>query len=176
MLATSSASSKENLPSDSSGSDTLPSWMIPTCCASQYKIDFSGLWQSASIRCRSRHASAEEAHGSRVLWHAFDTALRLIRTCPQTKSLLEVRATSQPWWATSRRNRALRIHTVQWGSAAAGRVKQTRQSAAAVSLVRGGDARVRLDPELQRFYGRKLIQKGLEKARVAVARKLGIRL
>jgi transposase len=35
---------------------------------------------------------------------------------------------------------------------------------------------VRRDPELQRFYRRKLIQKGLGKARVAVARKLGIRL
>jgi transposase len=35
---------------------------------------------------------------------------------------------------------------------------------------------VRQDPELQRFYRRKLIQKGLGKARVAVARKLGIRL
>jgi transposase len=35
---------------------------------------------------------------------------------------------------------------------------------------------VRRDPELQRFYCRKLIQKGLGKARVAVARKLGIRL
>jgi transposase len=35
---------------------------------------------------------------------------------------------------------------------------------------------VRRDPELKRFYGRKLIQKGLGKARVAVARKLGIRL
>jgi transposase len=34
----------------------------------------------------------------------------------------------------------------------------------------------RRDPELQRFYRRKLIQKGLGKARVAVARKLGIRL
>jgi len=34
---------------------------------------------------------------------------------------------------------------------------------------------VRRDPELQRFYRRKLIQKGLGKARVAVARKLGIR-
>ena len=32
------------------------------------------------------------------------------------------------------------------------------------------------DPELQRFYRRKLAQKGLGKARVAVARKLGIRL
>jgi hypothetical protein len=32
------------------------------------------------------------------------------------------------------------------------------------------------DPELKRFYRRKLIQKGLGKARVAVARKLGIRL
>jgi transposase len=32
------------------------------------------------------------------------------------------------------------------------------------------------DPELQRFYRRKLVQKGLGKARVAVARKLGIRL
>jgi transposase len=35
---------------------------------------------------------------------------------------------------------------------------------------------VRRDPELQRFYRRKLPQKGLGKARVAAARKLGIRL
>ncbi|HEV2728601.1 MAG TPA: IS110 family transposase [Terriglobales bacterium] len=35
---------------------------------------------------------------------------------------------------------------------------------------------VRRDPELKRFYRRKLQQKGLGKARVAVARKLGIRL
>jgi transposase len=35
---------------------------------------------------------------------------------------------------------------------------------------------VRKDPELHRFYQRKLIQKGLGKARVAVARKLGVRL
>jgi transposase len=35
---------------------------------------------------------------------------------------------------------------------------------------------VRKDPELQRFYRRKLVQKGLGKASVAVARKLGIRL
>ncbi len=35
---------------------------------------------------------------------------------------------------------------------------------------------VRVDPELKRFYRRKLIQKGLGKARVAAARKLGIRL
>ena len=35
---------------------------------------------------------------------------------------------------------------------------------------------VRKDPELQRFYRRKLFQKGLGKARVAAARKLGIRL
>jgi transposase len=34
----------------------------------------------------------------------------------------------------------------------------------------------RRDPELQRFYRRKLVQKGLGKARMAVARKLGIRL
>jgi transposase len=34
----------------------------------------------------------------------------------------------------------------------------------------------RKDPELQRFYRRKLVQKGLGKASVAVARKLGIRL
>jgi transposase len=32
------------------------------------------------------------------------------------------------------------------------------------------------DPELKRFYRRKLIQKGLGKARIAAARKLGIRL
>jgi len=35
---------------------------------------------------------------------------------------------------------------------------------------------VRRDPELQRFYRRKLVQKGLGKSRVAAARKLGIRL
>ena len=35
---------------------------------------------------------------------------------------------------------------------------------------------VRRDPELKRFYRRKLVQKGLGKARTAVARKLGIRL
>ncbi|MGB7492904.1 MAG: hypothetical protein WBQ61_13165, partial [Candidatus Acidiferrum sp.] len=35
---------------------------------------------------------------------------------------------------------------------------------------------VRRDPGLQRFYRRKLVQKGLGKARVAAARKLGIRL
>ena len=35
---------------------------------------------------------------------------------------------------------------------------------------------VRRDPDLQRFYRRKLSQKGLGKARVAAARKLGIRL
>ena len=35
---------------------------------------------------------------------------------------------------------------------------------------------VRRDPTLQRFYRRKLLQKGLGKARIAAARKLGIRL
>jgi transposase len=35
---------------------------------------------------------------------------------------------------------------------------------------------VRRDPELRRFYRRKLVQKGLGKSRIAAARKLGIRL
>jgi transposase len=35
---------------------------------------------------------------------------------------------------------------------------------------------VRKDPELKRFYRRKPIQKGMGKARIAAARKLGIRL
>jgi len=35
---------------------------------------------------------------------------------------------------------------------------------------------MRRDPDLQRFYRRKLVQKGLGKSRVAAARKLGIRL
>jgi transposase len=35
---------------------------------------------------------------------------------------------------------------------------------------------VRRDPELKRFYRRKLVQKGVGKARVSAARKLGIRL
>ena len=42
-------------------------------------------------------------------------------------------------------------------------------------LVAGAHA-ARRDPELRRFYRRKLVQKGLGKSRVAVARKLGIRL
>jgi transposase len=39
-----------------------------------------------------------------------------------------------------------------------------------------GTPAVRREPELQRFYRRKLIQRGFGKASVAVARKLGIRL
>jgi hypothetical protein len=39
-----------------------------------------------------------------------------------------------------------------------------------------GTHAARRDSELKRFYRRKLVQKGLGKARVAVARKLGIRL
>ncbi len=39
-----------------------------------------------------------------------------------------------------------------------------------------GQHAARRDPDLQRFYRRKLVQKGLGKARVAVTRKLGIRL
>jgi Transposase IS116/IS110/IS902 family len=35
---------------------------------------------------------------------------------------------------------------------------------------------VRRDPELKRYYRRKLVQKGMGKARIAAARKLGIRL
>jgi hypothetical protein len=35
---------------------------------------------------------------------------------------------------------------------------------------------VQQDAELKRFYRRKLVQKGMGKARVAAARKLGIRL
>jgi transposase len=35
---------------------------------------------------------------------------------------------------------------------------------------------VRRDPDLQRFYRRKVVQQGFAKARVAAARKLGIRL
>jgi hypothetical protein len=44
------------------------------------------------------------------------------------------------------------------------------------SGVRQGAHAVHRDRELQRFHRRKLVQKGLGKARVAVARKLGIRL
>ena len=58
-----------------------------------------------------------------------------------------------------------------------GQAHQAGQSDAAVSLVRGGHSRrATRSPRLGRFYRRKLQQKGLGKARVAVARKLGIRL
>jgi len=60
--------------------------------------------------------------------------------------------------------------------AATRRAQQTGKSVPAISLVRGAAHAVRRDPELQRFYRRKVVQKGFAKARVAAARKLGIRL
>lgn len=54
----------------------------------------------------------------------------------------------------------------------------TKQGSPFLRFVWGeaGAHAARRDPELQRFYRRKVVQKGLGKARVAVARKLGIRL
>jgi transposase len=54
----------------------------------------------------------------------------------------------------------------------------TKQGSPFLRFVWGeaGAHAARRDPELQRFYRRKLVQRGLGKARVAVARKLGIRL
>jgi transposase len=54
----------------------------------------------------------------------------------------------------------------------------TKQGSSLLRFLWGeaGAHAVRRDPELKRFYRRKLVQKGLGKARVAVARKLGIRL
>ena len=56
--------------------------------------------------------------------------------------------------------------------------KVTKQGSPLLRFLWGeaGTHAVRRDPELKRFYRRKLVQKGLGKARVAVARKLGIRL
>jgi transposase len=56
--------------------------------------------------------------------------------------------------------------------------KVTKQGSPLLRFLWGeaGAHAVRRDSELQRFYRRKLVQKGLGKARVAVARKLGIRL
>ena len=66
------------------------------------------------------------------------------------------------------------------GNAAYGAAKAALRSFArtlgALSLGEATMHAVRRDPELKRFYRRKLIQKGMGKARVAVARKLGIRL
>ena len=55
--------------------------------------------------------------------------------------------------------------------------KVTKQGSPLLRFLWGeaGAHAVRRDPELKRFYRRKLVQKGLGKARVAVARKLGIR-
>jgi transposase len=62
-----------------------------------------------------------------------------------------------------------------------GRQRMGRLSKQGNSLLRflWGEAAihaVRRDPELRRFYRRKLVQKGMGKARMAAARKLGIRL
>ena len=56
--------------------------------------------------------------------------------------------------------------------------KLTKQGSPLLRFLWGeaGAHAVRRDPEMQRFYRRKLVHKGLGKARVAVARKLGIRL
>jgi transposase len=56
--------------------------------------------------------------------------------------------------------------------------KVTKQGSPLLRFLWGeaGAHAVRRDPELKRFYRRKLVQKGLGKARAAVARKLGIRL
>ena len=56
--------------------------------------------------------------------------------------------------------------------------KVTKQGSPLLRFLWGeaGAHAVRRDPDLKRFYRRKLAQKGLGKARVAVARKLGIRL
>jgi hypothetical protein len=68
------------------------------------------------------------------------------------------------------------IPSEQWRPAAAGCDEQTRKHAAALSVVRSADARSQAGSELKRFSGWKLVQKRLGKARVAAARKLGIRL
>jgi len=56
--------------------------------------------------------------------------------------------------------------------------KITKQGSPLLRFLWGeaGTHAVRRDPDLKRFYRRKLVQKGLGKTRVAVARKLGIRL
>ena len=56
--------------------------------------------------------------------------------------------------------------------------KVTKQGSPLLRFLWGeaGAHAVRRDPQLKRFYRRKLVQKGMGKARVAVARKLGIRL
>ena len=56
--------------------------------------------------------------------------------------------------------------------------KVTKQGSPLLRFLWGeaGAHAVRRDADLKRFYRRKLVQKGLGKARVAVARKLGIRL
>jgi transposase len=61
-------------------------------------------------------------------------------------------------------------------AAAARGAQQTGQPVLAVSLVEAAAHAVRRDPDLQRFYRRKVVQTGFAKARVAAARKLGIRL
>jgi hypothetical protein len=59
---------------------------------------------------------------------------------------------------------------------ATGWIEKTRQSVVGFLRRAAGAHAVRRDPELQRCYRRNLIQKGLGKARVAVARKLEIRM
>lgn len=56
--------------------------------------------------------------------------------------------------------------------------KVTKQGSPLLRFLWGeaGAHAVRRDPQLKRFYRRKLVQKGMGKARVGVARKLGIRL
>jgi len=64
----------------------------------------------------------------------------------------------------------------QWEATAVGWPDQTRQSVAAISLERSSDPCGTPGSAVETVYRRKLIQKGLGKARAAVARKLGIRM
>ena len=69
--------------------------------------------------------------------------------------------------------RAHSAGTLQRETPAAGKNHQTRNPLLRFLWNEAGAHAARRDPELKRFYRRKLVQKGLGKARVAVARKLG---
>ena len=124
---------------------------------------FLRLMEELTIECRVGHPTAIRKAETRQQKHDRRDAALLLQ-------LLEEGRFPAIWMPSTeyRDLRALLLHRHQWV-----RMRTRVQNALhAIALAHAA----RRDPDLHRFYRRKVVQKGFAKARVAAARKLGIRL
>ena len=96
----------------------------------------------------------------------------MIRRCPSPESKAPAKSSTQ----NSNRKRSWNAVCSSGRRQRLGRITKQGNPLLRFLWNEAGAHAARRDPELKRFYRRKLVQKGLGKARVAVARKLGIRL